>query len=774
MNKLFTLFVLMASLYAVGQDSLRGIVIDNYTQTPIADAIVSNGKATKITNKDGKFAFACAEGMHLKVSQENYETWQAMNINCSAELIVRMNSTALNLSTFEVKGEKMVNQQDASTAQSVNVVSEKDLNRTTGLFLEEAVNLQTGVRMEKRTMSGGQRFTIRGYGNNTNFNGMGYKAYLNGIPLTDANGTTILDDIDFSTLGKVEIIKGPSSSLYGTGIGGVVNMYTAKPKQFGTSIAENILVGSYGLMRSTTSLLSNTASSNVALNYGIQNYDGYRVHSASQKRYLSFVGDFNVNEKQSFSTYFAYNNSYEELAGQLDSAQFFSRENIGEDKYINNNGRVEVESYRAGLTHNYIFNKFISNQTTAFLSSSTLSQAYAVGFSDNISQNVGGRTVFSLFFPLNENFELSGNVGAEIQQSKGNYKSFAMTNAILGDLRANNDITAFQGNYFMEWNLKMPYRFTLTAGVSANQINYTVFDRMATAGNTAHLDGSGSHQFNTVVTPRIALEKEVGKNHLVFLNVSQGYSPPTTSEFVIAYTGEINKDLKPEMATQIEVGTRGSALKNKLSWQVALFDINIKDKITSKSVVDTSGTVLYSYGVNAGDQQNLGAEIALSYVIVKDENKTLSLLRPFANFTYNAFTYSDFKSDANDNNQTRDYTGNTVIGVPPMVFNAGIDAETKFGVYANVSFQFVDEMYVTFNNEHSAPSYTLLNAKVGYHKNFGSHFMVDAFVGGNNLTNSLYYNMVFVNWEKGPKPAIYAPGAYEALYYGGVKLKYTF
>lgn len=77
MNKLFTLFVLMASLYAVGQDSLRGIVIDNYTQTPIADAIVSNGKATKITNKDGKFAFACAEGMHLKVSQENYETWQA-------------------------------------------------------------------------------------------------------------------------------------------------------------------------------------------------------------------------------------------------------------------------------------------------------------------------------------------------------------------------------------------------------------------------------------------------------------------------------------------------------------------------------------------------------------------------------------------------------------------------------------------------------------------------------------------------------------------------
>ncbi len=37
-------------------------------------------------------------------------------------------------------------------------------------------------------MSGGQRITIRGYGNRTNFEGSGYKAYLNGIPLTDAEG----------------------------------------------------------------------------------------------------------------------------------------------------------------------------------------------------------------------------------------------------------------------------------------------------------------------------------------------------------------------------------------------------------------------------------------------------------------------------------------------------------------------------------------------------------------------------------------------------------
>ena len=80
MNKFFTLFVLMASLYAVGQDSLRGIIIDNYTQTPINEAIVSNGTKTVITQADGRFAFACAEKTNIIVTHENYVSWKAMGI----------------------------------------------------------------------------------------------------------------------------------------------------------------------------------------------------------------------------------------------------------------------------------------------------------------------------------------------------------------------------------------------------------------------------------------------------------------------------------------------------------------------------------------------------------------------------------------------------------------------------------------------------------------------------------------------------------------------
>ena len=53
-------------------------------------------------------------------------------------------------------------------------------------------------------MWGGARITLRGYypstsGNSPSANGLGYQVFLNDIPITDATGATVLDDIDYST-----------------------------------------------------------------------------------------------------------------------------------------------------------------------------------------------------------------------------------------------------------------------------------------------------------------------------------------------------------------------------------------------------------------------------------------------------------------------------------------------------------------------------------------------------------------------------------------------
>ena len=137
--------------------------------------------------------------------------------------------------------------------------------------------------MQTRTPFGGARITLRGYypstsGNSPNSNGLGYQVFLNGIPITDATGTTVLDDIDYSTLGKVEVIKGPNSSRYGSFIGGTVyDGDGASGRKLERASASRSLSGSDGMLRTNTTFSHASDGSNFVLNYGHQGYNGFRA-----------------------------------------------------------------------------------------------------------------------------------------------------------------------------------------------------------------------------------------------------------------------------------------------------------------------------------------------------------------------------------------------------------------------------------------------------------------------------------------------------------------
>jgi len=95
-----------------------------------------------------------------------------------------------------------VGSQQLLKAQTINILTKKDLNRFSSLSLVNSINTIPGVFMQSRTPWGGARITIRGYypstsGNTPNQNGLGFQVFLNDIPVTDAAGTSVLDDIDF-------------------------------------------------------------------------------------------------------------------------------------------------------------------------------------------------------------------------------------------------------------------------------------------------------------------------------------------------------------------------------------------------------------------------------------------------------------------------------------------------------------------------------------------------------------------------------------------------
>lgn len=775
-TRLAAALVLLPAGVAAAQTSVTGVVSDAFSGARLEGVLISDSSsgAKATTDGAGKFSIECRAPMTIVLVADGYKSGKRLVTSCSSVvnigLIPGVQSLDVMTSVAELPAPALTETQGSST------LSPLELKRGTGLWLQDAVNLTPGINMQTRTMFGGQTFSIRGYGmggDNTNFAGTGFKAYYNGIPVTDAEGNTRLDDIDFSSLGRVDILRGPSSSIYGPGIGGVVNLYSDEPHEMGSTIRQETLGGQYGLLRSTTRLQHVSTTATTMLSYGHQAYDSYRVASNSNRDFATLLGNFRPSDRQSISTFVSYAKALDLRAGELDSAQFAQKLNMGNDKYVANRARQKMESFRAGVSHQYGLGAGAENTTSAYFYGNTLEDVYAAGFNAKSAQSFGARTVFTT--PMTSGrVKFTGTSGAEYLQTNGLAQGYSMSKSVLGKLNSNFQTNTMQSNVFTQWDAALPSDVTLSAGASINFVTYSIRDLFANTGNPTHKNASGRKVFDPVVTPRAAVRKALTPNVSVYASVSQGFSPPTSSDVVIPYTGQTNEGLKAERGTQFEVGTKGSALHNRLRYEASLFQLRVTDKLSSEAV-DSAGVTLYSFAVNTGDQVDRGLELAASYDLVAAPAGWLSVARPFVSYTWSDFKYDNFKSDANNNSKTVDYTGKNVVGVPPSVFNLGLDVRARSGAYLHATLHKVDAMPISFDNAHKAVAYSLVGAKLGVQRDLGRGITVDAFAGGDNLTNALYYTQVFVNHKfvpGQPPPNMYLPGPYKATYYGGINLTF--
>jgi iron complex outermembrane recepter protein len=267
MGRIF-LSVFMLALFSAGamaQKKVAGKVFDAISKTPLEGATISVfGAESTSSDKEGKFYFDCSKSIQVSVSYIGYETYKGAIKNCDEPLNVALVLISHSLNDVEITATSSQNKSMLYQPASITKLTSNELKRGTGLFLDDAINGNApGVTMQRRAVSSGQQFNIRGYGNgvrgtngiSSNFDGQGTKVYLNGIPITDAEGITLMDDIDFGSVGNVEVKKGPSGTLYGLAIAGVVNLKTIKPEKATTSIGQDVLIGSYGLQRYTTHFL---------------------------------------------------------------------------------------------------------------------------------------------------------------------------------------------------------------------------------------------------------------------------------------------------------------------------------------------------------------------------------------------------------------------------------------------------------------------------------------------------------------------------------------
>jgi iron complex outermembrane receptor protein len=766
--------LVFAPALLAAQGSVHGSVVDQQTGNPLAGASVTAAGTNNsaVTNDEGIFSLSSTAAItSVTVSMSGYTTIEVPVSNESATLHIRL------ASRVELAGVQVV---ASRPTPSTAVLTQHDLERADGLSLENSINTVPGVFMQSRTPFGGARITLRGYypstsGNSPNSNGLGYQVFLNDIPLTDATGTTILDDVDYSSLGNVEVIKGPASSQYGSYIGGTVKFNTAKPAPNQTSFGQQIMGGSYGLIRTNSNFQTATTNSDLDLNYGHQTYDAFRPHSASVKDYARASGDLTVSNDQTLSAYFSYNRSFEELAGEIDSSDFYNRNVLSNPAYLANDSHIAITSFIAGVTDNYQLNDHFTNQTTLYGTGRTAGQPFAHGYTDANQFSFGARSKFGYSAQVGS-VGITGTLGAMLQRTNVTSNGvFIVPAPPYPERPTAQENYATNASLFTEWSFAMPNQFGVTVGASLNKDEFGIRN-MLKSNVLFDTTSLAVRSFKATLNPRVTVTKGFGDAASIYASVSSGYTPPLLSN-TVANNGAVDLSLKPERAVQYEVGTQGSVFANRLTGQLSLFDVENTDKLVNQTVNSVT------YTTNAGKQRNRGAEASVSFLAIDAPGQTITSLRPWVSYTFTDATFVDFKSDNNAGPTTVDFSGNAVPRVPRNMVNAGFDLAANDGAYFNTTYQYVDQVPVTFDNSTYVHSYDLLGAKLGIKHQVDKHWSLDLFGGADNILGSTYYSFLFV----GPNYAGLAtanaggkgdgyiiPAPYNATVYSSLSLRYTF
>ncbi|MEP7110896.1 MAG: TonB-dependent receptor [Ferruginibacter sp.] len=686
------------SLKVSGQYIFKGNVVNGEDGKALQGVTVSVDKdAVAVTDINGVFEInSSKENNTIYFSHIGYDVVSA-KYEAQQNLVIVLYPSSVFLSEMVVKAFER-NTGLKNIPVTVSVLGRTDLERYGNTSVLPAVNTVPGVKMDERS-PGSYRLSIRGNLLRSPFGVRNVKVYWNGIPFTDANGNTYLNQLGFGNVGKIEIIKGPGGSMYGAGTGGVVLLNSRNAGYKENSISINSMAGSYGMAETNITYRNETANANYSLQYSHQQADGWRNQTNTRKDIANYTGRFSINKKQSISTNIFYSDLYYQTPGGLTLAQLNadprqSRPAGGPFRSATQQkAALFIKTFYAGFAHDYQFNSQWSNSTNVYTSNTRFRNPSILNYQRKTEQGIGGRTVTQY---SNNNVRI--HFGGEYQYGFTSTRTFGNQSGVPDTLQFDDEIAANQYNIFLQTDINLGENFVINAGLSYNNYGYG-FTRL-NSRPVKEIDKT----FDPVIVPRISLLQKIGSNYSVYATVSRGYSPPTIDE-IVPSTGVFNSTLKAEKAVNYEMGFRGELIKNKLYADAAAYLFHLNNTIVTRR--DAAGA---DYFVNTGKTDQRGFELSVNYYPVRNIIHFLQELKLWSNYTYINAKFKTYQQGTND------FSGKKLTGTPPNVFVAGTDAITKIGLYANITYSYTDMIPLNDANSFFATQYNLFFARLGYKK----------------------------------------------------------
>ncbi|MGB7784624.1 MAG: TonB-dependent receptor [Salinimicrobium sp.] len=758
MKKTFFLFVLLLCCGRLTAQTVEGNVLDAASGIPVKNAILETPSQTIVSGENGEFVLPLkAFPVELKISAEGYKEKTLLLKKPQDRLTVYLVPQYESLAEVVLQS-SIIPQKLLETPASVSLLDEEELQRFDETNISEGLDMAAGVNVQQGALNT-SKLSIRGIGARSQYSTNRVKAYFMEIPLSTAEGETALEDIDPSVVSRAEIFKGPVSSVYGAGLGGVINLYPSEPDKTGLGGKVKIIRGSFELLKNTLQASYVDDNKQLLATYNGISRDGFRENSSYSRNSATVNGQVGLGENTRLGFLGQFTRLKAYIPSSLDFETFSEDPSAAAANWAAARGYESYDKGLLGLSLKHDFSEALNNTSSIF---TNFRDAYEPRPFDILNEDrsaIGGRTKFNLKTRIFKR-EAEASLGAEVYREWYHITLFEnlyefREESLPGDMFSNTKENRSYYNIFGQLNLYLLENLKLQAGLNLNSTRYEL-DDIFTDDAT---DQSGNHTFDAILSPRAGLVYELTPNKDLYASVSHGFSTPTVAE-TLTPEGLINTNLKAETGINYEIGFKGNFFNKRLYAEFAAFTIQVDNLLVAERV----GEDRY-IGRNVGKTDHDGLELLLNYRFYAGPLR----VNPFINAAYNRFRFDEF-IDAGE-----DFSGNDLPAVPDTEVFAGLDLSTEFGFKLRASYQYKGQMALNDENSAYTSDYQLVHLKASFEREIIRNWRTEFFGGVKNLLDEHYAASIVPNAVAfgGASPRYYYPGD-PRNYFAGVAVSYNF
>ena len=588
------------------------------------------------------------------------------------------------------------------------------LNEVPGLFAMNAGNFAQDLRI-----------SIRGFGARAAFGIRGVKILVDGVPETTPDGQGQTDNLDLGIVDRIEILRGPSSGLFGNASGGVLSIATED--RVATPFFEaGATFGDFKMQQYQVKAGLKSGRTHYIIHGTDTETDGYRQNSGMKSTTVNAQALHEFAENSTFKVLVNYTDSPQaDDPGGIDKSAVVLDRRQARDRNVSFQAGEAIDQFKiaAILKHNKMnTNVFYSNRNFYGL------LPFESGGIIDLKRDYWGHSFqYNLvdFDPAKKDeFGHKLQFGYSLAQQTDQRERF------LNLMGTQGSTTFDQLESFSNFGVFLLEELQLTNGWSAMvSLRYDWNKLEAEDKFLSNGDDSGEIRLSTF-NPSLGINYLLGPGTHFYTQFSTSFETPTLNELSNNPSGQggFNDELSAQKARNLEVGLKG-ILNGKLQYDLAYFFIRTQDEIVSFELQDFPGRDFFR---NAGETVRNGLESQIKYAFAK--NWRLNL----------AYTYSDFYYDSYINGGD-DFSGTQLPGIPRHFGSASLRYIDPDGFFARLQSRMVGLTYLADGNGiDREPQYTLLNLNLGYKLKFGSWSLVP-FFGINNLTDEEYSDNIRIN-----------------------------